>query len=343
MKIYLLLLIALFASGRAHAAPQVAWKLTHEADLPYDAVLAADEHRLYLGYSGGFYMSRGPGLTFRLTLPDRHVTPIGVGKNAVYAGTLKHGLYRSDSGGVTWENNSVGIDTFDNGPFVDERRYAEVNQILVTRSGTAIACKYHAGTYISTNRGEWWKSTYNLWRVPGNFNNTIRISHDIWSMTETGGYWWAATTANIVRSPDKGKTWQSTKNFKFTRIDDWQEFNGRLYVIRHVFGRWNEDEHNWEYFSEGLPPSPESTHFTSLAVHRGRLFAGDFYSGVYLFDDRSDTFVSVGLQDSRIVDIVSHNDYLYAAVMEDGIYRADIQIVQPYGKAATTWGALKTE
>ena len=47
---YLVLLAMLLAAAVAHAALEAGhWELTHEADLPYDAVLAADEHRLYLG------------------------------------------------------------------------------------------------------------------------------------------------------------------------------------------------------------------------------------------------------------------------------------------------------
>ncbi len=155
-------------------------------------------------------------------------------------------------------------------------------------------------------------------------------------MAEFDGYWWAATTGGITRSPYRGKTWRWTKKFKFTRIDDWQEFNGRLYVIRHVFGRWNEDEHDWEYFSEGLPPSPDSPHFTSLAVHRGRLFAG-----VYQFDHHTETFVKAGLHDVLVVDLIPHQDYLYAAVEDKGLYRARIPVVHPHIKSVVTWGAIK--
>ncbi len=76
-------------------------------------------------------------------------------------------------------------------------------------------------------------------------------------------------------------------------------------------------------------------------MNRGRLFAGLLYSGVYLFDERTETFIPAGLQDSLILDIVSHQGYLYAAVEDEGIYRASIPVVQPYGKSATTWGAIK--
>ncbi len=308
----------------AHAGLEAYWEHVYDfADLNYATRLETDGYRLFLGTHDGLYLSRDHGYTWRLTLPDRQITAIAVGKNALYAGTSKQGLFRSDNRGVTWQNKSAR---------------APIRQIVVLRSGTVLAGRYPAGAYISFNRGDSWDDIYDHWLA-----KLSHLGYNIWSITEFDGYLWASTSSGgIIRTPDKGKPWKwATEYFKLGRVSDWAVFNDRLYAAAGGFGRWNEAEHAWEYFSEGLPPSPDSPHFTSLAVHRGRLFAGDFYSGVYLFDDRSDTFVPVGLQDSRIVEIVSHKDYLYAAVMEDGIYRADIQIVHPYGKAAVTWGAIK--
>ena len=59
-----------------------------------------------------------------------------------------------------------------------------------------------------------------------------------------------------------------------------------------------------------------------------------------MFDGRTGTFIPAGLQEFRILDLVSHQGYLYA-VTDEGIYRASIPVIQPYGKALTTWGAIK--
>ena len=83
---------------------------------------------------------------------------------------------------------------------------------------------------------------------------------------------------------------------------------------------------------------------TSLAVNRGRLFTGLYEFGVYMFDERSEKWFPAGLQEFHVTALGSHQSYLYAATGEPGaIYRASIPIVQLYGKAATTWGAVKRQ
>ncbi len=199
----LILLLPLLASSRAHADLhlQVDWELAlGREDIMFGARLETDGPRLFLGNWDGFYMSRDHGYTWRLTLPDREITAIAVSGNAVYAGTSKHGLFRSDSRGVTWKNKSAGFRRFN----VAGRppQYSSIVQIVVTRSGTVIAGKYRSGTYISFNRGDSWDDIYDDWLVEQSHRG-----YNIWSMTEFDGYLWAATsTGNIVRSPDKGKT-----------------------------------------------------------------------------------------------------------------------------------------
>ena len=178
------------------------------------------------------------------------------------------------------------------------------------------------------------------------------IGDSIWSMTEFDGYLWAvysSTSRSIFRSTDNGQTWEYTREQKYGQIADWSVLNGRLYAgTRNGLARWNETQPAWEYFSEGLPVLSigATASIKSLTVYRGRLFAGLYdhagaEGGVYMFDDRIDTFVPAGLQGSSVSVLISHQSELYAAVDDKGIYRASIPAVQPYGKAATTWGAIK--
>ena len=340
-----LLLIALLGCSHAHARIHAEWEqLVEGEDINYVTTLETDENRLYLGRRDGLYMSRDHGYTWRLTLPDHEITAIAISTNAVYAGTFKHGLFRSDSHGNTWKPKNAGfaLFTFAGRP----PQYSPIEQILVTRSGTVIAGKYHAGTYISTNRGESWHDIYDDWVVESG-----RLGGNIWSMTEFDGYLWAAdSTGSMLRSADKGQTWKWTRHFNHGWITDWEVFNDRLYAAgEYSFGRWNEAERAWEYFSESLETGTDEPHFTSLAVNCGRLFAGLRYYGVYMFDDRSETWIPAGLQEFGIAALVSHQSDLYAAAFEKirnsteplGIYHASIPIIQPYGKAATTWGAVK--
>ena len=78
----------------------------------------------------------------------------------------------------------------------------------------------------------------------------------------------------------------------------------------------------------------------ALAVNRGRIFAGLDNFGVWLYDQPSETWIPTGPQDVRVYSLVSHQSDLYAGT-KNGIYRASIRSVQPYGKTATTWGAIK--
>ena len=166
-------------------------------------------------------------------------------------------------------------------------------------------------------------------------------------MTEFDGYLWAVySDAPVFRSPDQGATWEflPTRSYgsirDFGRVHDWAELGDKLYIAGiGGFGRWNETELTWEHLSRGLPDEPYMKH---LAINRDRIFAAVGRWGVWLFDQRSETWIPAGLQGIYVTSLVSHQSDLYAATKE-GIYRASILTVQPYGKAATTWGALKRQ
>ena len=61
-----------------------------------------------------------------------------------------------------------------------------------------------------------------------------------------------------------------------------------------------------------------------------------------MFDERSEKWFPAGPEEFHVTALGSHQSYLYAATDDPGaIYRASIPTVQPYAKAATTWGAIK--
>ena len=49
---------------------------------------------------------------------------------------------------------------------------------------------------------------------------------------------------------------------------------------------------------------------------------------------------ALGLRDLKVTSLATHRGELYAAT-DLGIYRATFPRVQPYNKAAATWGAIK--
>ena len=229
--------LMLTLSNCAHARIQAEWELLRaDEELHWETSLETDEYRLYLGHWEGLYISVDHGYTWRLTLPDRAIRSIAFGPNTVYAGTHYHGLFRSDTRGNTWQPKNDGFALVDNPHLLG--KYSTIEQILVTRSGTVIANKYHSGVYISTNRGESWHDIYEDWHA----DIGARFGRNIWSMAEFGGYWFAATSSGLMlRSPDNGDTWKWTRHFKDGRMWDWEVFNDQLYAVTYdSFGRWNE-------------------------------------------------------------------------------------------------------
>ena len=114
-----------------------------------------------------------------------------------------------------------------------------------------------------------------------------------------------------------------------------------------ALARWDEEDRTWEYLTEGISTGHDPPYFTSLAVNRGRLFAGLSNNGVHMFDERSKTWIPAGLDGLTVTSLVSHQSDLYATTTDSnwdalGIYRASIPTVQPYGKAATTWANVKS-
>ncbi|MDE0041262.1 MAG: hypothetical protein OXT74_04450 [Candidatus Poribacteria bacterium] len=115
----------------------------------------------------------------------------------------------------------------------------------------------------------------------------------------------------------------------------------RLYVAgRKSLGKWNEAQQVWEHLSQELPADYSNTPILTLAVNRGRIIAGVYNRGVWVFDARSETWITTGLDGLTVSSLVSHYSDLYAET-EEGIYRASIPTVQPYGKFVAIWGAIK--
>ena len=309
------------------------------------SLIETDGRRLYAGGTDGIYLSTDHGYTWRLRLNVQYCTTITIHQNTAYAGTYYEGVFRSDSYGVTWQPKNSGILLIDRGGVPG---HPIIEQVLATSSGTVIAVGYHDGTFTSTDRGETWHGVIDDWIIPGDKDrktSDFHVADGIWSMTEYNGYLWAAYSNSLAfRSPDSGETWESLPYWahgsiaEYRRVVDWAVRDDQLYVAGDEgFGRWNEAELAWDDLSQGLPNEPS---IQTLALNRGRIFAGLDRRGVWVFDERFETWFPVGLEGASIYALVSHQSNLYAAT-KNGIYRASISVVQPHGKAITTWGAIK--
>ena len=349
MKTLPLIVIALIAS----AVTAAEWTLIPGTDDMGDIItLETDGNRLYAGAENGVYISDDDGDAWRLTDMTHFVSAMAISDDAVYAFASEHGMFRSDDCGETWNAKNNGLHKIDDR--TGEIRLPYIHQILVASSGMLIAVGYHFGTYLSRDRSETWHYPFEEWVFDRPPVSTY-IAWDTWSMTEFDGYLWSACRFGfhqLYRTADEGDTWESLPNWAASRRAlsdygqalDWAVHNDQLYVAAGKgFARWDEGELAWDDLSRGLPDEPW---MNNLTHNRGRIFAGVRNRGVWMFDEPSETWVPVGLQEFLILDIVSHQSQLYAAVRYDnwapvGLYRASISIINPYGKAATTWGALK--
>lgn len=326
--------------------------------------LETDGRRLYVGTKDGLYISDNDGYTWRSTGLSDAIGIIAIGTDAVYATAygVERGVYRSDDRGETWNPIQNSMPTITLARAKDGSEYESaphIRQILPTRSGRLIAVAYHDGTYTSDDRGETWHNPVGEWIYPGPkaaFVPDFSFSDSIWSMTEFDGYWWAVLSSGstaVLRTHDNGDTWEyvgglATLNRKWLgQVHDWAVLDDRLYVgCSKGFARRNQAEQGWEDLSRGLPPPYKYLvhphhEIQVLAVNRNRIFAGLRNYGVWTFDKRSETWTPVGLGRLTVRALVSHQSDLYALTRE-GIFRAAIRTVLPRGKAARTWGAVKT-
>ena len=222
--------------------------------LPWVYTLASDDHTLYAGGRGGLYISEDDGHVWRQTL-EPGVRSLAISANDVYAGTAYHGVFRSTNRGNTWERKNVGLPAQLNG------KRPAIQQILITSSGRLIALTYDNGSFVSHNRGTVWHDQSDNWGI-----GERSISRGIRSMIEFDGYLWAyLSTGWIVRALSERIIWDSVKWFERGQITDLAVVGDELYAAGvKGFGRWNEVELGWEYFSDGLPTGSYSPHVTTL-------------------------------------------------------------------------------
>ena len=311
--------------------------------------IASDGERLYVNTENGMYYSRDDGDTWRWS---DSINPVGllIGfPDAVYGCSREHGILRSDTKGKTWlpVNTGIPVRLWDDGPL-----YPYMRQIFVTASGITFAVGRREGTWISRDRGDNWRQISGEWKA-NDRGLTETLGNGIESMGEFGGYLWLLYLHGLAaRSPDDGATWEALPRGRHVRTIEqfgdvrvWLEFRGDLYVAGSLgFGRWREEELEWEDLSNGLPDQPK---LYACVVHRDRIFAGAAQNGVFMFDHHAGMWHPAGLSvDVYANDLVSHRGVLYAATIQwghGGVYRADLPFVSLEGKAAVTWGAVKTK
>lgn len=337
-------LVTMTALARGTDANAETWtQLVDGATVGELLVLEADDRRLYAGGWDGIFISEDYGHTWHTTSFKEPTSTITIDGGSVFAGTPLQGVFRSDDGGWTWKPIRDGLRFSELSDGL--RYYAKVRRILASR-GEVIVVMNYGGTYTSADSGETWRDVSKKWFGGDN----------ILTMTELDGYLWGAGGVSTHRSPDNGQTWEILPGIELPAgyETSWAVLDNRMYLAGEGgIGRWNEDTLDWKHLMTGFPT--ERAFIRSLAVHRGRLYAGLGgwgTTGVYVFDTRGETWYSVGLDEFRVVALLSHQSYLYAAIVRGGtkehgysesygIYRTQLPRLQTHGKAVTTWARVK--
>ena len=340
MKTYLFLLILLLLNMFLTAHVHAEWELILEKGVDQ---IASDGERLYAATEYGIYYSRDDGRFWRRSDYRDYILNLTAAPGVAFGWRSDRGTLRSVTKGNTWHWKNNGFKPTSDGHHL---YYPEVLQFVVAESSMVIAVGYHSGTWISRDRGDSWHEVTHEWTLPQSPGySDIPLGTGIWSMGEHDGYLWAIYSSSLaVRSPDEGATWQLGGTIdQFARVEAWVSYRGHLYVGGYGgFGRFNELAFEWEDLSRGLPQTPRLNY---LVVHRDRIFGGSPH-GLFMFDHHAETWYPAGLSDMDILGLVSHRGNLYAVGSSPdhmGLYRAKRPFVSPEGKAAVTWGSLKTK
>ena len=317
--------------------------------------LETDGRRLYAGTRDGLYISDDNGYTWRLTEFKLPVKVMATSPQSIYVGSnVYDGLIQSDDRGKTWEplNNGLGYidetNRLDDGPV----GYGVFKYFVHTPYGTIISVMACC-TDDSADGSDTWREAPSDWR--GDDTDWI-LGYAVKLLYGMDHYLVAGWVSGILRSREGQPGGRLISSFG-GNVDQiawptaWAVLHNRVYVTgapylsNAPFFALYDPERTWQYLNVGLPESDGvwlRYNINTFAANRGRLFAGLNRRGVYMFDERSKTWIPAGLDGLRVYSLVSHQSDLYAGT-NDGIYRASIQTVLPYGKAAITWGAVKTK
>ena len=318
------------------------------------STLETDEIGLYAGTEHGVFISLDNGYTWRLTEFKLPVKVMATSPQSIYVGSdVNDGLFQSDDRGKTWEplNNGLGYIDENNLLGDDPVGYGVYKYIVHTPYGTinsVMACC----TDVSAAGNGTWRDTVSNWRVD---DTEWILGYGIRLLYGMDHYLVAGWVSGILRSREGQPGGRLISSFggnvdqiawptARAVLDDRVYVAGRPYLSNDPFFARYEPGSTWKYLNVGLPESDGvwlRYNINSFAVNRGRIFAGLDRRGVWVFDERSETWIPAGLDGLTVTSLVSHQSDLYAATKE-GIYRASIPTVQPYGKAAATWGAVKT-
>jgi photosystem II stability/assembly factor-like uncharacterized protein len=280
---------------------------THASDGIRDTsvfALASDGAHLYMGGSGGVFVSSNGGdewLPSNAGFSTLNLRGLSVIDGLVYAGTYRDGYYTSEDNGAKWTRAS-----------------GELFSRLTVRAVTRMGGRYYAatagqGVIVSEDGVTSWTPR----------NEGIELPY-ITMLRAVGDRLYAGTDGKGVYVSDDGaETWARlgsgmAKPFVFAMAT----LGDRVFVATYGSGVYQLNGDEWEPRSVGLG----DLQVRSLVAVGDTLYAGTAEAGVFVSDDAGITWVEVndGWSERRVRVLLVVGDTLYAGTARGGVYKAQL-------------------
>jgi hypothetical protein len=226
-----------------------------------------------------------------------------IGIDAVLlAAVLHQGIYRSLDGGATWNQLSARFFGYNGTSFIN------------TESGI-FASALGEGVFQSKDKGVSWVAV----------NNGITDKR-ILKLAKDDSCLYAAGYGGIFISRDRGNHWNSiSTGLPNTQIDDIAVTDSIIYAVPSAFGVYRSTNKgtSWIADDSGLV---KGKYYHGFGFYGGTIFLGGHHTGISVKRKNSSVWVTYGLNNSIVIDIVTASENVYALSQgyDIGIWRISL-------------------
>ncbi|MBF0495690.1 MAG: hypothetical protein HQK58_03810 [Deltaproteobacteria bacterium] len=252
-----------------------------------------------------------------IRLGARYALQDPITPDILYVGATGDALYKTSDNGETWKMFRV---TSINGETSSISSLAlPTNGGKTLYAGTIFLSVDKGVVSTSTDSGETWRNIF----ITNRPVNTVQVSPDNPNLLLAGaGCFYAPNyPGNLYASPDRGRTWINLlKNVTVNRIDFSPDRPRRIFVsCGRADGTYSglfisaDLGNNWEQKKSGLPEYAAMVRCQTDPA-TGMIYLATYGHGVYFSQDAGQNWVSLGLEDYVLHDLVVSP----AGVIKDG-------------------------